>query len=63
VPCFLPVPVSGREANGHGEAAKWYQVQIDGRNVSGHDGTVKMASKKQGTSASADSANDAVLVD
>jgi len=26
----------------------------------GHDETVKMASKKQGTSASADSANDAV---
>ncbi|MGC1389793.1 MAG: hypothetical protein WA816_02055, partial [Bacteroidales bacterium] len=31
------------------------QVPIDGRKLSGHDETVKMASKKQGTSESAGS--------
>ena len=45
---------------GHGETVKRYQVQIDGSEVSCHDEIVSVASKKQGTSASADSANDAV---
>jgi len=43
--------------------SKWYLVPISGRTVSCHDETVQTASKKQGTSASADSANDAVQVD
>ena len=50
VPRFLPVPVDGCEAKGHGEAERWYQVPIDGRELSCHDDTVQMASKKQGTS-------------
>ena len=58
--CFLPVLVDGREAKGHGETAIWYQVQIDGHEVSCHDEIVSVKSKKQGTRASADSANDAV---
>jgi hypothetical protein len=37
VPRFLPVPVDGREASGHGEAARRYQVQIDGSEVTSHD--------------------------
>jgi hypothetical protein len=63
VTCFLPVLVNGREPTGHDEAVKRYQVPIDGSEVSCHDEIVKMASKKRGTSASADSANDAVPVD
>ena len=63
MPRFLPVPVDGRKLSGHGEAAKRYQVQIDGSEVSSHDEIVSVKSKKQGTSASADSANDAVPVD
>jgi len=43
--------------------AKRYQVPIYGRELSCHDEVVKVASKKQGTSASADNANDAVQVD
>ena len=42
------------------ETSKRYQVPISGREVRCHDETVQIASKKQGTSASADSANDAV---
>jgi hypothetical protein len=60
VTCFLPVPVSGREAKGHGETFKWYQVQIDGCEVSCHDEIVSVKSKKQGTSASARQPKDAV---
>jgi len=60
VHCFLPVPVNGREAKGHAETAKWYQVQIDGSEVTSHDEIVLVASKKQGASPSADSANDFV---
>jgi hypothetical protein len=60
VPRFLPVPVGGRVAKGHDEAVKRYQVQIDGSEVSSHDEIVSVKRKKQGTSASADSANDAV---
>ena len=58
--CFLPVPVDGSEVSGHGETAKWYQVQIDGSEVSCHDEIVSVTSKKQGTSASADSPIDFV---
>jgi hypothetical protein len=58
----LPVPVDGREAKGHGEAAKRYQVPVDGSEVSCHVEIVSVASKKRGTSALADSANDIVQV-
>ena len=65
MPCFLPPdsyrdPADGCEAKGHGETARRYQVQIDGSEVSCLDEIVSVKSKKQGTSASADSANDAV---
>ena len=60
MPSFLPVLVGGREAKGHGETVKRYQVLIDGSDVSCHDEIVSVKSKKQGTSASADSAKDAV---
>ena len=63
MPCFVPVPVDGREAKGHGETIKRYQVQIDGSEAKCHDEIVLVTSKKQGTCASADSANDAVQVD
>jgi hypothetical protein len=53
VPRFLPVPVDGCEAKGHGEAVKRYQVQIDGSEVSCHDEIVSVTSKKRGTRASA----------
>ena len=56
----MPVPVDGGEAKGHGEAVRRYQVQIDGSEVTCHDEIVSVTSKKQGTRASADSANDAV---
>ena len=55
--------VNGHEAKGHGETVRWYQVQLDGSAVSCHDEIVSVTSKKQDTSASADSANDAVPVD
>ena len=58
--CFLPVLVDGGEAKGHDEAARRYQVQIDGSEDTCHDEVVSVKSKKQDTSASADSANDAV---
>ena len=61
--CSLPVLLNGCEVKGHGEIVKRYQVQIDGSEVSCHDEIVSVTSKKQGTSASADSANDAVQVD
>ena len=57
---FLPVPVSGRVAKGHNEIVKRYQVPIDGSEVLCHDEIVSVKSKKQGTRASDDSANDAV---
>jgi hypothetical protein len=60
VPCFLPVPVDGSEASGHGETVKRYQVQIDGSEVTCHDEIVSVTSKKQGTSASARQPKDAV---
>jgi hypothetical protein len=47
----------------HDETVRRYQVQIDGSEVSCHDEIVSVPSKKRGTSASADSANDAVQVD
>ena len=58
--CFLQVPVDGRVAKGHGETIKWYQVQLDGSEVSCHDEIVSVKSKKQGTSASAGSPIDSV---
>ena len=58
---FLPVPVDGRVATGHGETAKWYQVLIDGSEVSGHDEIVLVPSKKQGASALACNPIDFVL--
>ena len=60
MPRFLPVPVDGRGASCHGETVKRYQVLIDGSEATCHDGIVSVTSKKQGTSASADSAKDAV---
>ena len=63
MPRFLPVLVDDKVAKGHDEIGKRYQVPIDGSAVSSHDEIVLVKSKKQGTSASADSANDAVQVD
>ena len=40
--------------------SRWYQVPVDGSEVSCHDEIVLVASKKQGTSASADSPIDFV---
>jgi hypothetical protein len=60
VTCFLPVPVDGRVAKGHGESVRRYQVQIDGSEVSCHDEIVSVKSKKQGTCASARQSNDSV---
>jgi hypothetical protein len=45
---------------GHDNLSKRYQVPISGREVSGHDEAVQMASKKQGTRASAGSPIDFV---
>jgi hypothetical protein len=59
----LPVPVDGSEAEGHGVTVRRYHVQIDGSEVSCHGEIVSVKSKKQGASALADSANDAVPVD
>ena len=53
--CFLPVPVDGREAKGHDETVRRYQVPVDGSEVSSHDEIVLVASKKQGASAVAGS--------
>ena len=43
--------------------SRWYQVQIDGSEVSCHDEIVSVKSKKQGTSASASQPKDAVPLD
>ena len=51
----LSGPVDGRVAKGHGETVKRYQVQIDGSEVTCHDETVEMTSKKHGASAMAGS--------
>jgi hypothetical protein len=61
VPRFLPVPVDGRELLCHDEIVLTVLVPVNGSDVSCHDETVKMASKKQGTSASAASPIDFVL--
>ena len=45
--CFLPVPVNGCEAKGHGEIAKRYQVQIDGSEVRCHDEIVSVRAKNK----------------
>ncbi len=57
---FFASPVRRQAAKGHGEASKRYQVQIDSCEVRCHDEIVSVKSKKHGTSAMADSANDAV---
>jgi hypothetical protein len=57
---FFASPGRWKKISCHDKWSRWYQVLIDGRNVSGHDGTVQMASKKQGTSASAGSPIDFV---
>ena len=45
---------------GHDNLSKRYQVPVDGRELSCHDEIVKVASKKQGTRASAGSPIDFV---
>ena len=50
---FFASPGRWQVAKGHGEAAKRYQVQIDGSEVSCHDEIVSVKSKKQGARASA----------
>jgi hypothetical protein len=62
VPCFLPVPIDGSAAKGHGETVKRYQLQIDGSKVSCHDQIDSVKSKKQGTRASAANPIDFVSV-
>ena len=57
---FLPITWKGQELSCHDKTSKRYQVPISGRAVSCHDEIVSVTSKKQVTSASADSANDAV---
>ena len=47
MPRFLPVPVDGRVAKGHGEAARWYQVQIESSEVSCHDEIVSVRAKNE----------------
>ena len=47
MPRFLPVPVDGRVAKGHGVAAKRYQVQIDGSEVTCHDEIVSVRAKNK----------------
>ena len=44
---FLPVPVDGREAKGHGKAAKRYQVQIDGGEVTCQGEIVSVRAKNK----------------
>ena len=41
------VPVGRRVAKGHGETVKWYQVQIDGSEVSCHDEIVSVRAKNK----------------
>jgi len=60
VPRFLPVLVDGKEATGHGEIVKRYQVPIDGSEAKCHGEIVSVPSKKQGASASARQPKDAV---
>jgi hypothetical protein len=60
VPHFLPVPVGGRAPTGHDETVLTVPSPGDGCEFWCHDETVKMASKKQGTRASAGSPIDSV---
>ncbi len=62
VPRFLPVLVDGGEFWVTIKLSRQYEVQVDGSEVLCHDETVKVASKKQGTRASAASPIDSVLV-
>ena len=45
MPRFLPVPVDGGEAKGHGETARRYQVPVDGSEVTCHDEIVLVRAK------------------
>jgi len=60
VTCFLLVLVSGCEANGHDEAVRQYQIQIESSEATCHDEIVSVPSKKQGASASAHKPKDTV---
>jgi len=53
VPCFLPVPVDGRKLSGHDETVLTVLNPDKRTSVWCHDEIVQIASKKQGTSASA----------
>ena len=57
---FFASPGRWQGTSGHGEAARRYQVQIDGSEVTCHDEIVSVTSKKQDTSASARQPKDAV---
>jgi hypothetical protein len=46
---FFAGPGRRCKISGHGEAARRYQVQIDGSEVSCHDETVLVTNKKQST--------------
>jgi len=56
---FFASPGRWQWASDHDEIAQRYQVQIDGSEVSCHDETVLVTSKKQGASASASQPKDA----
>jgi hypothetical protein len=60
VPRFLPVLVDGRVHTGHDEIVLTVPSPGDGCEILGQDEIVQMASKKQGTSASAGSPIDFV---
>ena len=60
---FFASPGKRQWASGHSEIGRRYQVQIDGSEAMCYDEIVSVTSKKQGASAMADSANDAVPVD
>ena len=57
---FFASPGRWQRASGHGEAARRYQVLVDGSEVTCHNEIVSVTSKKQGTSASARQPNDTV---
>jgi hypothetical protein len=57
---FFASPGKWQRASGHDKAARRYQVQIDGSEVTCHGEIVLVPSKKQGASASAHKLNHAV---
>ena len=44
---FFASPVKRQKVSGHGEAAKRYQVQIDGSEVASHDEIVSVRAKNK----------------